>query len=124
MARSPRNFASSPNLFQHSNQFDVRLDWDPNEKNQIFFRDSWVDNPQYIPGIFGGVADGGGFQQGDQTAKSDQVVLAYTHVFNPSMVNVARVGWNHLHTTRAGPESNNLTDIPAKLRNSRYSTDD
>ncbi len=107
------NFASSPNLFQHSNQFDVRLDWDPNEKNQVFFRDSWVDNPQYIPGIFGGVADGGGFQQGDQTLRSDQVVVAYTHVFNPSVVNVAHVGWNHLHTTRAGPESNNLTDIPA-----------
>ena len=108
------NFASNPNLFQHSNQYDGRLDWDPNEKNQIFFRDSWVDNPQYIPGPFGGIADGGSFQQGIQTAKSDQVVLAYTHVFNPSMVNVARVGWNHLHTTRFGPVGTEL-GIPAEF---------
>ena len=56
----------------------------------MFFRFSYVDDPQLIPGPFGGVADGGGFQQGDQTAKSDQSALAWTHVFSPSLVNVAR----------------------------------
>lgn len=107
------NFAVSPNLFQHSNQFDVRVDVNPSEKDQVFSRVSWWDNPQYIPGPFGGVADGGGFQQGDQTAKSFQGVAAYTHIFSPSTVNVVRFGWDHLHTTRFGPVGNQL-GIPEK----------
>jgi len=57
------NFANSPKLFEHRNAFDSRLDVNFNEKNQLFFRFSLVDDPQFIPGIFGGVADGGGFQQ-------------------------------------------------------------
>jgi hypothetical protein len=98
------NFATSPNLYQHNNQFDVRADFDPSDKNQIFVRTSYWDNPQFIPGPFGGVADGGGFQQGIQTAKSFQGVAAYTHLFSPTTVNVARVGWDHLHTSRFGPD--------------------
>ncbi len=102
------NFVSSPNLFEHRNAFDTRVDFNPSEKDQVFFRFSWVDDPQFIPGPFGGVADGGSFQQGVQTARSDQAALAYTHVFSPSTVNVARAGFNHLHTTRFGPEGGTM----------------
>ena len=49
----------------------------------MFFRFSYVDDPQFIPGIFGGIADGGAFQQGIQTALAQQSALAYTHVFSP-----------------------------------------
>jgi hypothetical protein len=108
------NFAVSPNLYQHSNQFDVRADFDVSDKNQVFARVSYWDNPQFIPGPFGGVADGGGFQEGIQTAKSFQGVAAYTHLFSPSTVNVARVGWDHLHTSRFGPEGSTY-GIPAQF---------
>ena len=108
------NFTSSPNLFEHRNAFDTREDFNPSQSDQIFFRFSYVDDPQYIPGIFGGVADGGSFQQGVQTAKSDQAAAAYTHVFSPSTVNVGRVGFNHLHTTRFGPEGG-ASGIPAQF---------
>ncbi len=107
------NFASAPKATQDRNAFDVRADYNPSEKNQIFFRFSYVDNPQYIPGVFGGIADGGGFQQGVQTAKADQAALGYTHAFTPTAVNVARAGFNHLHTTRFGPEGSTL-GIPAQ----------
>jgi len=107
------NFVSSPNLFEHRNAFDVRGDYNPTQKEQIFVRFSYVDDPQFIPGPFGGIADGGAFQQGIQTAKSDQAVLAWTHVFTPNAVNVARVGFNHLHTTRSGPEGS-TQGIPAQ----------
>jgi hypothetical protein len=106
------NFVTSPNLFEHRNAFDVRGDYNPTQKEQFFVRFSYVDDPQFIPGPFGGVADGGSFQQGIQTAKSDQAVAAWTHVFTPDIVNVARVGFNHLHTTRFGPEGN-TQGIPA-----------
>jgi hypothetical protein len=107
------NFASVPNATQNRNAFDVRADFNPSEKNQVFFRFSYVDDPQFIPGVFGGIADGGGFQKGIQTAKADQAALGYTHAFAPSAVNVARAGFNHLHTTRFGPEGSTL-GIPAQ----------
>jgi hypothetical protein len=109
-----KNFTNSPALYEHKNAFDVRVDFNPSAKDQIFGRFSYADDPQFIPGIFGGIADGGGFQQGTQTYKSDQAVLGYTHVFTPTTINVARVGFNHLHTTRFGPEGN-TQGIPAQF---------
>ncbi len=107
------NYANSPKLFEHSNSFDARMDFNFNEKNQMFFRFSLKDDPQFIPGIFGGVADGGGFQQGNQTANAQQSALSYTHTFSPSLINVVRAGLNYLHTTRVSPSANDLTDIPS-----------
>jgi hypothetical protein len=106
------NFYSSPNLFEHSTSFDTRVDYNVTEKDQAFARFSYVDDPQYIPGPFGGVADGGAFQQGVQTAKSAQMVAAYTHVFSPATVNVARGGFAHLHTTRFGPDGS-VMNVPS-----------
>jgi hypothetical protein len=109
------NYGSSLNLFEHRNAFDIRADFDPSEKDQVFYRLSYVDDPQYIPGIFGGIADGGSFAQGIQTAHSNQSAGAWTHVFGPNTINVARVGFNHLHTTRYNTEadtSGNLARLP------------
>jgi hypothetical protein len=109
------NFANSPKLFEHRNAFDARMDFDASDKNQLFFRFSLADDPQFIPGIFGGVADGGGFQQGTQTANAQQSALSYTHTFSPTLVNVVRAGLNYLHTTRVSPSANDLSDIPSQF---------
>ncbi|WP_188552846.1 TonB-dependent receptor [Edaphobacter dinghuensis] len=98
------NYVRSPNLYEHKNSMDARIDYNPSSSDQVFGRFSYVDDPQFIPSIFQGIADGGGFQQGIQTAKSSQSVVGYTHVFTPKTINVAHVGFNHLHTTRFGPE--------------------
>jgi len=108
------NFSSNPNLFEHRNAFDVRVDYNGSAKDQVFFRFSYVDDPQYIPGIFGGIADGGSFQQGDQSAHSNQSAGAWTHVFTPNTVNVFRVGFNHLRTSRFGPDGT-VSGIPAQF---------
>src|SRR6202035_2802757 len=107
------NFANSPKLTELRKAFDTRLDLNFSEKDQVFARFSYVDDPQFIPGIFGGVADGGGFQQGDQTALAQQSALSYTHTFSPTLINVVRAGLNYLHTTRSSPSANELTDIPS-----------
>jgi len=107
------NFGSSPNLYEHSNSFDTREDFNPSDKDQIFGRFSYVDDPQYIPGPFGGIADGGAFQEGIQTAKSSQAVAGYTHVFTPNTINQVRAGFAHLHTTRFGPDGSTM-GIPAQ----------
>jgi hypothetical protein len=110
-----QNFTNSPKLFEHRNSFDARMDANLNEKNQLFYRFSLVDDPQFIPGIFGGVADGGGFQQGTQTANAQQSALGYTHTFSPTLINVLRGGLNYLHTTRVSPSANDLTNIPSQF---------
>jgi Carboxypeptidase regulatory-like domain len=107
------NYANSPKLTENSNSFDVRMDANFTEKDLAFFRFSWVDDPQFIPGPFGGVADGGAFQQGNQTANAQQTAIGYTHTFSPVMINEARVGFNYLKTTRSGPVANEL-GIPAQ----------
>jgi hypothetical protein len=106
------NYAATPNLKEDRNAFDTRMDFNFNQKNQMFFRFSLADDPQFIPGIFGGIADGGGFQQGNQTANAQQSALGYTHTFSPSLINVARAGLNYLHTTRVSPSADDLSDIP------------
>ncbi|HLK04452.1 MAG TPA: TonB-dependent receptor [Candidatus Acidoferrum sp.] len=109
------NYAASPKLFEHRNAFDTRMDVNFSDKNQVFFRFSLADDPQFIPGIFGGVADGGGFQQGTQTANAQQSALGYTHTFSPNLINVVRAGLNYLHTTRVSPSANDLSNIPGKF---------
>lgn len=106
-------YQDSPALYEHSNTFDTREDFNPNDKNQVFARFSYADDPQFIPGPFSGVADGGAFQQGVQTAKSAQMVAAYTYVFNPNTINQVRAGFAHLHTTRYGPVGSQM-GIPAQ----------
>ena len=106
-------YQDSPGLYEHSNTFDTREDFNPNEKNQIFARFSYADDPQFIPGPFAGVADGGAFQTGVQTAKSAQMAAAYTYVFNSNTINQVRGGFAHLHTTRYGPVGGQL-GIPSQ----------
>jgi hypothetical protein len=102
------NYTNSPLLVQNEKQFDVRLDINPSQKDQVYYSFSYDDKPELIPSIFGGVADGGGFFQGNQTALSQHSALVWNHTFSPSTINVARVGLNYLHTTRNIPEATNL----------------
>lgn len=106
------NYVNSPVLRENRQSFDTRLDIDFSQKDQLFYRFSLVDDPQLIPSIFGGIADGGGFFQGNQTALAQQSALAWTHTFSPTTINVARAGLNYLHTTRNIPEANNLSNLP------------
>ncbi len=109
------NFTNSPVLIENRKAFDIRVDANVTDKNQLFGRFSYVDDPQLIPGIFGGVADGGGFQQGTQTALSKQGVLGWTHTFSPTVVNVARAGMSYIATSRFSPSANELTDLPGQF---------
>lgn len=119
------NFATSPKLYEHRNSFDTRMDINFNEKNQLFFRFSLVDDPNFIPGIFGGVPDGGAFQQGPQTAIAEQTAIGYTHTFSPTLINELRTGFNYLHTTRESPVASEqglpaqygVLDIPQTSQN-------
>ena len=79
------NFATSPKLFEHRNSFDARMDINSTKRTSCFYRFSLVDDPQIIPSIFGGVADGGGFQQGTRLRTPSRVPWLYPYVFSDMM---------------------------------------
>jgi hypothetical protein len=106
------NFADSPAVREHRNAFDSRLDINFSQKDTLFFRFSYVDDPDLIPGIFGGIPDGGGFQEGSQTANAQQSALGWTHTISPTLINEARAGLSYLHTTRVSPAANDLSNLP------------
>jgi len=97
------NFADSPVGTETRNAFDVRMDFNKGDKDQIFARFSYVNDPQYIAAPFKGIVDGGAFQQGLQTANSTAPVASWTHTFSPTSVNEARLGYSRIGTSRTGP---------------------
>ena len=107
------NFNSNPVSRTTGNSFDIRVDANITEKDQFFGRFSYVNLPEFLPGPFGGIADGGGFQVGNQTANSINLAGSYTHSFSPTLINEARIGFNRIGTTRLQPNGNTL-GIPAK----------
>ena len=108
------NFANNPILRNDVNQFDIRVDQNFSDKDSIFGRVSYSDNPEFIPGPFPGIADGGSFSNGDQTATSINAVLSETHSFSPNTANEARLGFNRIATTRLQPNANTM-GIPAQF---------
>jgi len=107
------NYSSNPVVNNHTDQFDVRVDHYFSSKDTAFARVSYVNNPEIIPGPFGGIADGGAFYAGDQNAKSWNSALSETHQFSPSFVNEIRVGYNNLSATRVQPNAT-TEGIPAQ----------
>ncbi len=108
------NYAANPVLQNNDDQFDVRVDQNFSDKDSMFARVSYVNNPQFIPGPFPGIADGGSFAQGYQTAASWNAALSETHSFSPSLLNEVRLGFNRIATTRTQPNSGTL-GIPAQF---------
>ena len=96
------------------NAVDGRVDQYFGEHDQLFMRYSWSQNPSFLPGPFTGIADGGGFGNGDQSVDTQGAALSYTHSFSPTLINEARVGFNREHTSRVQPFGNDVSNIPAK----------
>jgi hypothetical protein len=105
------NYAANPVLRNNADQFDVRVDHNFSQKDSIFGRVSYVDNPTFIPGPFSGIADGGSFSSGDQEARSINTVVSETHLFSAILVNEVRVGYNRISSSRLQPNAN-VAGIP------------
>ncbi len=109
------NFTSDPILRNTINQFDVRVDQNFNERDQMFGSVSYSNEPEYLPGPFQGYADGGAFAQGYQTAVSINTALSETHLFSSTLVNEIRLGYSRIAASRLQPFADNLTNIPGQF---------
>jgi len=94
-----------------ANQFDARIDHHMSDRNQVFARLSYLNNPHLQSGPFPGVADGGGYTQ---TATALNGVFSETHVISTTLINDFRLAADWMHAERVQAYVNDLTtDIPA-----------
>jgi hypothetical protein len=108
------NFASTPVQSLTADSFDVRVDHNFSERDQIFARMSYTRNPRFVPGPFGGLADGGSFNMGDQTVGTRNAAVSYTHMFSPNTINSFRLSYGRVHTLYA-PTTQDQMGIPEQF---------
>ena len=82
------------------NTYNVRVDEELGQNNQIFGRFSHTESPRFVPGIFGQI------NQNDYWAH--QLVINWNHTFSPSAVLALQFGRNYGFST-------NPTLLPADL---------
>lgn len=98
-----------------TNAFDVRIDHIFSETDQVFGRYSFADVDRFKPGPFEGLADGGGFNNGDEILRTQGAAVSYIHTFSPTLINEVRAGFNREHSLRIQPFGNDTSDIPAQF---------
>ncbi|GAC1512213.1 MAG: hypothetical protein NVS1B11_21950 [Terriglobales bacterium] len=108
------NYVTNPVSRNDVNQFDIRLDQNFSYKDNIFGRGSYSNGSQFLPGPFAGVADGGSFSAGNQTAIAFNWAVSETHSFSADLINEARVGFNRIAAVRLQPNANTM-GIPAQF---------
>ena len=107
------NYASNPVQSLSANSFDIRMDQNFSDHDQMFGRVSLTDTSRFIPGPLPGLADGGSFNAGNQTIGTRNAALSETHSFNASLVNSLRFSFGRVHTLFA-PATVNQLNIPAQ----------
>jgi len=89
------NFFRTPDLLDDSDRVLGRLDWKPTGSDSMFARYLYANRTRFIPGAFGGVVDGTGTSAfGDQTMKAQGLVLGWTRILSPTVVNEFRFSWS------------------------------
>jgi Carboxypeptidase regulatory-like domain len=107
------NFTANPVRQETRDNFDVRVDQKFSDKDNTFFRFSYENQPSFIPGTFGGLADGGGFFSGDEDFSYRSFATSWTHVFKPEVVNEFRLGYNRVNAHRLQLNANtNVSAAP------------
>jgi Carboxypeptidase regulatory-like domain/TonB dependent receptor len=108
------NFGELLPLPDDTNQFDVRVDHNFSERDQMFARAGYAGRTRFVPGDFSGAIDNSGFGSGNFIDHSVNAALSETHLFSPTLINEARIGYSRL-TDFAEPPVANETGIPQQF---------
>ena len=89
----------------NTTQFDARVDYNFSQKDQMFGRYSYMNNPSdFTPPL--GILDGGGFgSDGQDSNYGKSGVFSETHFFSPTLFNEFRLGFNWAHAAYLQPGS-------------------
>ena len=94
------NYIAVPVRSETRNNFDVRVDHTFSNKDSIFGRFSYENQPSFIPSPFQNVLDGGGFFDGHEEFSYRSIALSETHVLDSTHVNEFRFGYNRINAHR------------------------
>jgi hypothetical protein len=88
------NFFRNANLMDDLWRYSGRIDWQPDQKDSVFTRITFTNRNRFIPGNFGGIADGtSSSSQGRQQLTAYQVPVGWTRIVTPRIVNELRIGF-------------------------------
>jgi hypothetical protein len=97
-ATTANNFLYNPQRIDNGNAFDAKIDHQFTDNDSAFVRYSHAYDDIFQPGLLPtplvGAAVSGPAQQ-----PAHQAVLSETHVFSPTLLNTARVGWSRIFIT-------------------------
>jgi hypothetical protein len=94
------NFISDPRRTYNRNNFDVRIDHKFSDKDSIFGRFSYEDQPSFTPSPFQNELDGGAFSDGTEDDSFRSLAISETHIFSSNLINEFRFGYNQINSHR------------------------
>ena len=110
------NYLSNPPWRTDRNQYDMRFDYHISSKDTIFGRYSWYDFNALRGAPLPGLARGGvGNDRSLDDNRGRHMVVNYTRVVSPSIVNEFRFGYKWLDVLKR-----NDSDVPLTEANSKY----
>jgi len=111
------NFLRSPGIVDDTDSYTGRVDWQANSSNSLFVRYTFSDRFRYVPGIFGGIADGtGSSANGRLFMQGQSAAIGWTRTISPRVLNEFRMGWgrNNSHATQDPFGLNTLAEFGFK----------
>jgi len=91
------NYTWTQAIADHTNQFDVRADYNLSQSDQVFLRLSYSKEGKTETAPLGPIFDGANccFQDGTFTNNGKNLVFSWNHVFTPSLIMQARFGYSN-----------------------------
>jgi Carboxypeptidase regulatory-like domain/TonB dependent receptor len=108
------NYSVNRGNTEDTHAFDTRMDHNFSERDTVFGRFSWSDSQRFRPGPYTTAADGGGFNNGNESLRTMGAALSYTHSFAPTLINEFRIGFNREHVYRVQANGDDTSDLPGK----------
>ncbi|WP_051978552.1 hypothetical protein [Edaphobacter aggregans] len=88
------NYFRNAGLSDNNDSYDGRVDWTASKTDNLFVRYSYISRSRFIPGNYGGIADGTSTSAfGRQKIYSHSAVLGWTHILSPNILNEFHLGF-------------------------------
>lgn len=96
--RTFNNYSTSRGYADSTNQFDIRMDWNVNSKDQVFGRVSYLKENETVQAVLGPILDGSGTDDdGTFLNYAKNAVVSENHAFSSKLINQLRFGYNWGH---------------------------
>jgi len=113
------NYLYTPQRIDNANAFDIKVDHKFTEKDNAFLRYSHSYDDILQPGLLPTPLVGANIS-GPAQQPAHQAVISETHVFSPTLLNTARVGWSRIFITAqnvdAGKQLSTQLGIPGVIK--------